>query len=186
LTNRRVSKAQWLEAGLKALEKGGVQSVRVESLAKDLSISKSGFYWHFRDREHLLNEVRTFWQSEFTDVAANSSEIQNASPLDRINLLTTMIHEQNLARYDLAFLAWAMHDEDTHKIVENVIASRLGALRAAFSELGCQGADLEMRTQVFVAYQTIRSFLFSRKSKEDEKALSEAFQKMISGPPTHS
>jgi AcrR family transcriptional regulator len=186
LTKRRVSKAQWLEAGLNALENGGVQSVHVESLAKDLSISKSGFYWHFRDREHLLDEIRAYWISEFTNVAANSPAVQSATPSDRIKLLATVIQEQNLARYDLAFLAWAEHDKDVRETVEDILGTRSKTLRAAFSELGYRGADLEMRTQVYVAYQTFRGFLFSQQSEGDEKALSEAFQKMIAGPEDHS
>lgn len=180
-TKGRVSKAQWLEAGLKALESGGVEKLRVESLAKDLAISKSGFYWHFRDREHLLSEMQDYWQHEFTNTAAYSPMIQNSGPLDRLRILATMIREHNLTRYDLAFLAWAEHDENVRKTVEDVLQVRMDTVRVAFAELGYNGIDLEVRAQTFVSNQFTRNFLFPQQSKEVEDAQSEAFLKMLIG-----
>ena len=180
-TKRRVSKAQWLETGLEALEKGGVQAVRVESLAKDLAISKSGFYWHFRDRQHLLDEMRGYWQNEFTNVAVYSPMIHDASPLERVKILISMIRGHNLTRYDLAFLAWAEHDDDVRKTVQAVMQIRLDTLRAAFSDLGYTGADLEVRAQTFVAHQSFRSFLFSQQPQEVEDAQSEALLNLMVG-----
>ncbi|MHC4350247.1 MAG: TetR/AcrR family transcriptional regulator, partial [Planctomycetota bacterium] len=50
----RKSKAHWFQAALAALAREGIQGVRVERLARDLGVAKSGFYWHFRDRDDLL------------------------------------------------------------------------------------------------------------------------------------
>ena len=54
----RVSKAERLAAALVALEKGGVEAVRVERLARALGISKSGFYWRFKNRTDLLAQLQ--------------------------------------------------------------------------------------------------------------------------------
>ena len=48
------------------LEREGEQGIRVERLARELGIAKSGFYWHFRDREELLGAVIDFWEREYT------------------------------------------------------------------------------------------------------------------------
>jgi hypothetical protein len=42
---RGVSKAEWLQAAMEVLSQKGVDSLSVEGLARDLGISKSGFYW---------------------------------------------------------------------------------------------------------------------------------------------
>ena len=60
----RVSKDQWLAAAVTALEQGGVDAVRVERLARALDVSKSGFYWHFKDRADLLLELLEYWEEE--------------------------------------------------------------------------------------------------------------------------
>ncbi len=180
-TRTRVSKAQWLEAGLRALEHGGVEAVRVEALAKDLSISKSGFYWHFSNRAHLLTEIQNYWLIELTNVAAESPMIVNAPPRERLQVLDAKIREHNLSRYDLAFLAWAEHDAEVRKTVDEVLQIRSKTVRAAFSEMGYEGTDLEVRTKAYVAYQSIRSYLFPEQPKVDEEAQSEAFLNMIAG-----
>jgi AcrR family transcriptional regulator len=57
----RVSKRQWLDEAFDMLASDGVDSLRITHLAKRLDISKSGFYWHFENREDLLKEMKTFW-----------------------------------------------------------------------------------------------------------------------------
>ena len=39
------------------LARHGIESVRVEVLARDLGVSKGSFYWHFRDRSELLEKL---------------------------------------------------------------------------------------------------------------------------------
>ena len=63
---RGVTKAEWLEAGLEFLARGSVTSITVEGLAKHLGIAKSGFYWHFKNRDELLQELLKYWLHEIT------------------------------------------------------------------------------------------------------------------------
>ena len=68
----RQSKKSWLDAALKALASGGIDRVRVESLAKNLGVTKGSFYWHFKDREQFLDELLNFWAEQSTQtVIAN-------------------------------------------------------------------------------------------------------------------
>ena len=53
----RVSKDQWLAAALEELEKGGIEAVRVERLARILNVARSGFYWHFKNRDDLYRHL---------------------------------------------------------------------------------------------------------------------------------
>jgi AcrR family transcriptional regulator len=71
---KRVSKDQWLSAALDMLETGGVNNVRVERIAAKLSISKSGFYWHFKDRRDLLSHILEYWAHEYTEVVSNNPQ----------------------------------------------------------------------------------------------------------------
>ena len=45
----------WLEKALEVLEAEGVNAVKIDRLAKLLETSRSGFYWHFKDRQDLLS-----------------------------------------------------------------------------------------------------------------------------------
>ena len=52
----------------------GIVRVRVERLARDLGVAKSGFYWHFRDRADLLKQMLRYWSDEFTEAVVRAIE----------------------------------------------------------------------------------------------------------------
>ncbi|MFX6226184.1 helix-turn-helix domain-containing protein, partial [Acinetobacter baumannii] len=47
----------WTEAGFAELARSGIEGVRVEVLAKNLGVTKGGFYRRFRDRAALLEAM---------------------------------------------------------------------------------------------------------------------------------
>ncbi len=57
----RFSKSDWLAAALDVLADGGIEAIRVERLAKQLGVAKSGLYYHFRDRDDLHAELLLYW-----------------------------------------------------------------------------------------------------------------------------
>ena len=183
---RRVTKAQWLEAGLKALEHGGVHTVHIETLAKSLSVSKSGFYWHFRDREHLLQEIQTYWRNEFNAIVPDSPALAITDARETLRALDAFIREQDLARYDLAFLEWASIDEDIKAMFDEVIELRMNFVRNVMAECGFKGADLEVRAKLFVSFQTINQFIFPPLPKALEENQINAFMDVIAGPINNS
>ena len=63
---KRVSKNQWLAKALETLAASGVDAVKIERLAKALGISRSGFYWHFKNRQDLLEHLLAYWVNEYT------------------------------------------------------------------------------------------------------------------------
>jgi AcrR family transcriptional regulator len=81
LNIKRISKAEWLDAALNALEEGGIDAVRIERLAKKLGTSRSGFYWHFRSLENLKKDILEYWKYEFTDVVVQNYSTARKSPL---------------------------------------------------------------------------------------------------------
>ena len=58
----RRKKVDWLRAALAVFESEGIEGVRVERLARDLNVAKSGFYWHFKDRDQLYDELLGLWE----------------------------------------------------------------------------------------------------------------------------
>ena len=62
-----LSRADWAEAALDALARGGVAAVAVEPLAKALHTTKGSFYWHFADRNALLEAALELWELRSTD-----------------------------------------------------------------------------------------------------------------------
>ena len=158
--NRRVSTEQWLVKALDALESKGVEAVKIERLAKSLNISRSGFYWHFKNRQDLLEQLLDYWGREYTVVITDDPDIRKLNPKKRLLTTMEMIRAKHLTKYDLAMTSWAKLDSQVHKIVKKVVKMRLDYLRGIFSELGFEGDELEMRTRLFVCYHSWEDTMF--------------------------
>lgn len=107
---RDLCRADWLKAARLALLKGGVEAVRVEPLARRLHVTKGSFYWHFKDRNALLDALLSEWESEMADIVAR---IDRGSTIDRLRALVEIVVERaRLSELgdvpsDAAVFAWA-------------------------------------------------------------------------------
>jgi AcrR family transcriptional regulator len=52
----------WIKAAIAVLAEHGADGLRVEVLAKRLGVTKGSFYWHFKDRRDLQDEVLALWK----------------------------------------------------------------------------------------------------------------------------
>ena len=177
----RVSKEQWLNAALELLASEGVSSVRVDKLSKSLSISRSGFYWHFADRSALLNEMKEYWQREFTEKFVATSNGNRGSPAERLRDLSRSIRVFGANRFDLAFWSWAQTDVSVQDAVERVKDTRSKYVRNLFRELGFQGADLDARERIFVVYHSWGSLMYEVVAEGADAAATDRILEILAG-----
>jgi len=163
---KRVSKQDWLEKGLEVLEREGASGVHVEGMARELGVAKSGFYWHFKDRDDLLRQMLDFWAHESTEVVTDNPELLRAPAEERLRLTMYRVLEHDLGGLDLSMHAWAGRDPEVARLVRRVYAMRLEFIRGTFAELGFAGEDLEMRTRLFVVYHSWERTTFPKESKK--------------------
>ena len=168
---KRVSKAEWLQAALDILEKQGVEALRIANIAQQLSISKSGFYWHFKDRSDLQTQLIDMWEHESTSVGVDNPLMHQLPPKKRLEEMMNMILQHDLGRYDIAMLSWGKLDPAIATRVRKVFRHRLDYMRTTFQELGFKGEELEMRTRMFVGYHAFERTAFSKESKKSLRAL---------------
>jgi len=53
--NTKVTREDWMRIALATLMAQGVDAVRVMPLSEALGVSRSSFYWYFKDRDDLLD-----------------------------------------------------------------------------------------------------------------------------------
>jgi AcrR family transcriptional regulator len=145
-------KAQWLSAGLEALRKGGVSSVRVERLAGDVGITKGSFYHHFRDRGALLDAVIEYWSREMTDAEFERIQTLRGGLAARLVALAEDVLEKGMGRYDPAIRAWARGDRKVAAAVAQVDRRRIKALAGFFEEGGFTPAEARTRARTFYTF----------------------------------
>ncbi|HEX4788650.1 MAG TPA: TetR/AcrR family transcriptional regulator [Actinospica sp.] len=79
---RTLTRADWIGTAVEALARDGLRAVAVEPLAERLGATKGSFYWHFRDRNALLQAAVEHWEAAVIDESiARLEEI--ADPLER-------------------------------------------------------------------------------------------------------
>src|SRR5919112_274753 len=66
--------ADWTQAALDALARGGLAAVAVEPIAKSLGTTKGSFYWHFADRDALLKAALELWEQRDTERVISAVE----------------------------------------------------------------------------------------------------------------
>jgi AcrR family transcriptional regulator len=137
-----------------------IADLPIEKLAKSLKVAKSGFYWHFRDRDELLVEMLRYWTTELTEVVTRNEELMALEPRQRLTVTAEMILVHNLTRYELAVRQWALEDKRAAKSVRKVDQARLDFVKATLAELGLSGDDLDMRSLLFVCYHTWEGPMF--------------------------
>jgi AcrR family transcriptional regulator len=142
-------KAQWLVAGLESLRREGVGGVRVERLAAELGITKGSFYWHFRNRDELLDALLEHWAHEMTDVEFKRIQAMDRGLSGRLLALAEDVLEKGMGRYDPAIRAWARSDRKVAAAVGQVDRRRVRALAGLFEQAGFEAAQARTRARLF-------------------------------------
>src|SRR5664279_4441164 len=83
----RLGAEDWVQAGLRTLARRGVSNVRVERLARDLKVTKGSFYWHFTDRDALLDAMLSSWRAKSNIVNEHVIERFPDQPREQLRAL---------------------------------------------------------------------------------------------------
>lgn len=155
--------------------------MRVERLAERLSVAKSGFYWHFKDRSDLLRQVLEYWSTEFTEIVATYPKAVGGKPEARLREIARLIDAEGLAKYDLAIRAWAKDDEIAAETVRKVTEFRLAFISEIFAELGFAGSELEARARFYVCYYSMEFAVLEPAAKSRRAQLRRQQLELLTG-----
>jgi AcrR family transcriptional regulator len=106
-----LSRNDWLKAARLGLLTGGVEAVRVEKLARNLRVTKGSFYWHFKDREELLDLLLREWEEELLkDIIPRLNGRRGREALRmllRLMVARVPLGEEGILPSDAAMFTWA-------------------------------------------------------------------------------
>ena len=128
----------WIHAGLEQLARDGIESVRVEVLARELAVSKGSFYWHFRDRDELLMQMLQHWENSESEWLAleEASSPEQPSAAIRWARFVEQSAEPDRIRGELAVRTWARHDERVALRVADIEKRRIGVVAGILADIG--------------------------------------------------
>lgn len=144
------SSGDWIRAAARRLGAGGISAVAVETLARDLGVTKGSFYWHFRDRAALLVALLADWADHATEPLLRRLEgAASPAPRDRLARLAATVAGEGAGALDPAIRAWARHDPAAAAAVRRVDAARLAFIAGEFRALGFVPAAASTRARLF-------------------------------------
>jgi AcrR family transcriptional regulator len=145
----RTPRERWVEQGLRALATGGPDAVRVEVLAKELGVTKGGFYGAFADREALLEAMLDTWERESTDDVLARVEREGGGPATRaVRAGVLTFSSDRLLPIDLAVRDWARRDPAVAERLRRVDDRRMDLLREAIGATCPDPDEVEARSLI--------------------------------------
>ena len=149
----RLTADDWTRAALEAIGRGGLAAVAIEPLAAGLGATKGSFYWHFANRDALIEAALKRWETDHTDAVIALVEAET-EPMARLRLLIGMVMEstaiQPAESIELAMLATADHPH-VAPVLARVTERRISYTAGLFSALGLSHEEAERRALLAVS-----------------------------------
>lgn len=150
--NTKVTREDWLKLAGEVLIERGVSQVKVLTLANRLEVSRSSFYWYFRSRNDLLDQLLHGWEGQNTRAVIDHA----ARPAGNICRAVMHLFEcfidpsQFDPRLDFAVREWARRSPAVRARLDAADAARANAIRDMFLRHGF--AEPEAFTRARIIY----------------------------------
>jgi AcrR family transcriptional regulator len=176
-----LDKRAWTNAALNALAQNGIDGVRIDILARELGVTKGSFYWHFSDRDELLNAVLQEWRRRATLSIIDRLESSHEPPEQRLRRLLRLQFESRRAEFgsdvELSIRLWGRRDAGALSVLREVDELRLRYIRGLMEELGIDKTEAAARAILAYSYMRVSRSLIPL----DNMAAAEACERVLFG-----
>ena len=114
-----LTKEDWINAGWLLMTSKGVEGVKVEVLARQLDVSKGSFYWHFKNRNELLEAILQRWEEQ-TMFLIHESQKTTDSKERLVNLFSLIAQVCQEPDPEPAIFLWANKDPQVQQRVHDL------------------------------------------------------------------
>ncbi|SNY98437.1 TetR/AcrR family transcriptional regulator [Halomonas sp. hl-4] len=128
----------WLDAAFEMLLESGVDSVRILPLAKRLKLSRTSFYWFFKDREALLEALIARWREKNTQGLVHQTEAYAENIVEAmLNVFDCWLNPHLFdSQLEFAMRSWALQSAPVVREIDAADATRIEALMRMFERYG--------------------------------------------------
>ncbi|MCV0396563.1 MAG: TetR/AcrR family transcriptional regulator [Rhizobiaceae bacterium] len=171
----RLTEREWIDAAFRHLAKANVDDIRVEELARELGVTKGSFYWHFRNRQHLVERLLEYWMDRATIQITRWARSEQASGVERLVRLMSLPAntppDKHGADIELAVRSWARSEKLAAETVRKVDRIRADFFADLFTELGFTGEEARRRAAIAQAFMLGEAFLKTGMSRAERLAV---------------
>ena len=162
-SNGRLDSKNWIEGALVQLADHGIDGVRIEVLARALGVTKGSFYWHFKDRDALLEAMLQTWRRKSTLQLMERLGQGSVSPIQRLDSLLKFPFASPNSRLgadvELAIRLWGRHDPRARSALAEIDELRMGFIKSIFVDLGMTQKSAEARAALVYGFMRVGASL---------------------------
>ena len=153
--NVKATRDNWLDLALSVLAAEGVGRVTVLNLSERLCVSRSSFYWYFKNRDELLDALLDRWDRLNTRSILRQTQAAAATVNQAVcNVFRCWVDPAIFSpRLDFAVREWARRSAKVRKVLDRSDRERTEALRAMFVRFGYEDEDAFVRARVLYYMQ---------------------------------
>lgn len=181
----RGSREVWMDVARAALLDGGIDAVKVQPMASRLNLSRTSFYWFFKDRAAILEALLDEWDATNTAALISGCEAYADTIAEAVlNLLSVFLDEARFEpRFDMAIRGWALQSDTVTARVAATDEARLQAIRGMFLRFGFDAAEADVRARTIYLVQVGYIALQTRETLTTRLERIPAYVKTYSGQP---
>jgi AcrR family transcriptional regulator len=144
----------WIAVAREMLIEGGISAVQISPLAGRLGVTRGGFYWRFKNRQDLLDQLLLDWESSNARHFLNRLA-EAGTPRERMDRLIDLWMEERQfdPRLEAAIRQWALIDEPVRKRVRIVDLARISAIADILLQAGFDATQAEARARLTYFHQ---------------------------------
>lgn len=154
-TGWRGSREGWLEAAYDMLVHEGVEAVKILPLAERLGLSRTSFYWFFKDRDALLAALAEMWAARTTvPLTAACRDYAETETEAMLNVIACFLRPETFdAKLEFAMRGWGLQDAAILAQIEAADRLRLDSLCAMLARWGHGPEDADVRARTIYLTQ---------------------------------
>ncbi len=179
----RGSRELWLQAAKQAFLEAGLDAVKIQPLATRLNISRTSFYWFFKDRNALLEALLEEWDTKNTGAFSSACEAYADTIAEAVLTLIAVFHDEDLfePQLDFAVRGWAHQSAAVMARINTADERRLEAIRAMFERFGFSPEEADVRARTVYLVQIGYISMQVREDTETRMARVPAYVKTYCG-----
>ena len=136
----RLTREDWLQAAFNAVVDGGVDNLKILTLAETLGVTRGSFYWHFGDHAELLQATLQGWKDQEIQRILHIESQQTPDPHADIHRLldAALAHsgdELENMRFELAVRGLGRRDPQVALLLHEIDQARTQLFVRQFERL---------------------------------------------------
>ena len=172
----------WIATALSVLARDGIDALQITRLARELDATRGSFYWHFKDREDLLNCMMAEWQAANSGIIARTLEDAVSLTDGVLALFYIWVNDEQFSpRLDQAIRDWARRDRAIAVAVQREEDNRVAAIAAFLGKHGYDEKDAFVRARVLYFTQVGYYALNLEESLTDRLNLTGSYFRTFTG-----